>query len=340
MLISRPMSSLLSVSDLHVGFAVSGRGAPSGAQVRAVNGVTFELAAGESLGLVGESGSGKSTTGLAILRMVAAASGRIVFDGHEVTALSGRAMKPLRRHMQIIYQDPFGSLSPRMRVWQIIAEPLIIHGVGGSRAELRRRADALLDLVGLDPAMGDRYPHQFSGGQRQRIGIARGLALSPKLLICDEPVSALDVSIQAQIVNLFIDLKQRLGLAYLFIAHDLAVVRQVCDRVAVMYLGRIVEIADRETLYSQPLHPYTQALLAAVSVPDPDIEADRPVAEIYGEPPSAINPPSGCAFRLRCAHAMQICSAVEPQLQQAGVTQVACHLLTSGKSTGDSSRRG
>jgi oligopeptide transport system ATP-binding protein len=313
---------ILRVEDLKLHFPVQ-----AGFTVKAVDGVSFALRRGETLGLVGESGCGKSTTGLAVLRMLTPTSGRVVFEGTDITAFGQNRMRPIRQRMQMVYQDPFGSLNPRMRVRDIIAEPLEVHGVAGTRAELRERVAALMATVGLLPATADRYPHEFSGGQRQRIGIARAVALEPALIVCDEPVSALDVSVQAQVVNLFIDLRDRLGLSYVFIAHDLAVVRHISHRIAVMYLGRIVEMAGCDELYREPLHPYTVALLSAIPIPDPDLEAARPRQIITGEVPSALNPPAGCRFHTRCAHAMDVCKREDPVLLgQASGRMVACHL--------------
>jgi oligopeptide transport system ATP-binding protein len=313
---------ILRVEDLKLHFPVR-----AGATVKAVDGVSFQLRRGETLGLVGESGCGKSTTGLGVLRMLTPTAGRIVFEGVDITTFDQNRMRPIRRRMQMVYQDPFGSLNPRMRVRDIIAEPLQVHGATGGRAALRERVADLIAMVGLLPAMADRYPHEFSGGQRQRIGIARAVALEPSLIVCDEPVSALDVSIQAQVVNLFIDLRERLGLSYIFIAHDLAVVRHVSHRIAVMYLGRIVEIAGRDALYREPLHPYTMALLSAIPIPDPELEATRPRQIITGEVPSALNPPAGCRFHTRCPHVMDVCKREDPVLrEQPGGRAVACHL--------------
>jgi oligopeptide transport system ATP-binding protein len=321
---------ILRVTDLKVHFPLT-RGVFIQRQigsVKAVDGVSFDLARGETLGLVGESGCGKTTTGHAVLRMLAPSGGRIEFEGEDITRHDRARMRPIRRRMQMVYQDPYGSLNPRMKVRDIVGEPLVVHGLDGDPAKYRKRVAALLDMVGLLPDMADRYPHEFSGGQRQRIGIARALALDPHLLVCDEPVSALDVSIQAQVVNLFMDLQKRLSLTYLFIAHDLSVVRHISDRIAVMYLGRIVEIAGRDELYRDPKHPYTKALLAAVPIPDPVLEAARPQQVITGEVPSALNPPSGCRFHPRCPMAEPRCSASEPELRRsASGRSVACHLV-------------
>jgi oligopeptide transport system ATP-binding protein len=296
--------------------------------VKAVDGVSFTVEEGETLGLVGESGCGKSTTGLAVLRMLPVTSGRIVFEGEDITRLSAGEMRPFRRRMQMVYQDPFGSLNPRMTIGEIIGEPLEVHKLHGGRAERRERIIDLLQMVGLRADMIDRYPHQFSGGQRQRIGIARALAVEPRLLICDEPVSALDVSIQAQVVNLFQELQDKLGISSIFVAHDLAVVRHVSQRIVVMYLGTIVEIASRDDLYAAPKHPYTQALMAAIPVPNPAVEAERAHVIITGEVPSAQRPPPGCRFHPRCPHAMPICREQAPQLKREGQTSVACHLYS------------
>ena len=321
--------TVLEVRDLKVHFPVMA-GAVVRRQVgsvKAVDGVSFAVKRGETLGLVGESGCGKSTTGLAVLKMIDITAGQVVFEGEDITGHDRNRMRPIRRRMQMVYQDPFGSLNPRMKVSEIVGEPLEVHGLAGDRTAWRKRVADLLDMVGLLPDMADRYPHEFSGGQRQRIGIARALALEPSLIICDEPVSALDVSIQAQVVNLFQELQERLGLTYIFIAHDLAVVRHISHRIAVMYLGRIVEIASRGELYARPLHPYTQALLAAIPIPDPEIEASRPQQIITGEVPSAMRPPPGCRFHTRCPQAMETCKSVDPPLRTlADGRAVACHL--------------
>ncbi len=294
--------------------------------IKAVDDISFVIRRGETLGLVGESGCGKSTAGRSILQLHKPTSGQVLFDGVDLTALPEGQMRKIRRHLQMIFQDPLASLNPKMTVGQIVAEPLIIHGIV-PRSARAFRVGELLNLVGLRPSAVDRHAYEFSGGQRQRIGIARALAASPDLIVCDEPVSALDVSIQAQIVNLLEDLQATLGVAYLFIAHDLSVVRHISNRVAVMYLGRIVEIGDRDDLFETPLHPYTKALMSAVPIPDPVAERGRERVILKGDIPSPVNLPSGCRFRTRCPYVMEICHRVDPQLADQGHNHaVACHL--------------
>jgi oligopeptide transport system ATP-binding protein len=319
---------LLEVRDLVKHFPVGG-GVFKRAEgtVRAVDGVSFSLRRGETLGLVGESGCGKTTTGRCILQLERPTSGQIVFEGTDLATHSEQQLRELRRHMQVIFQDPYSSLNPRMTIGQILAEPLKVHRLVSGKAAREKRIQELLTQVGLLPQHAQRYPHQLSGGQRQRVGIARALAMEPSLIICDEPVSALDVSIQAQIINLLEELQSRLGLTYLFIAHDLSVVRHISDRVVVMYLGKVVEVADRRTLYEAPLHPYTRALLSAVPIPDPKLEATRERTVLRGEIPSPLTPPAGCVFHPRCPIAEARCSAEIPRLREIQPGHWgACHL--------------
>jgi len=338
--------SVLVIKDLSVRFAVgSGLVRRAKGYVHAVNSVSLTIGKGETLGLVGESGSGKTTVGRAIVRVNDPHEGSIVLDGYELVGLTASQMRPLRRKVQMVFQDPYSSLDPRQTVRQILTEPLRTHKLPLTNAQGEDRVAELLTLVGLDPAFASRYPHQFSGGQRQRVGIARALAVEPDLIVCDEPISALDVSIQAQVVNLLESLKQRLGIAYLFIAHDLAVVRHISDRVAVMYLGGIVEIASSEELYENPRHPYTRALLSAVPVPDSAVEKARRRTILKGDIPSPTNMPSGCAFHTRCPLREklgnpEICSSVRPELvvypTQKDQHLIACHFpdevqITAGK---------
>jgi oligopeptide/dipeptide ABC transporter ATP-binding protein len=297
-------------------------------QVHAVDGISFDIAEGETLGLVGESGCGKSTAGKTILKLIEPTAGEIRVNGERIDQLSRHEMRPYRRELQVVFQDPYSSLNPRLKIRDIIGEPLKNYGVAQGRA-LNDRVEMLAGKVGLRPEALERYPHEFSGGQRQRIGIARALALNPGLIICDEPVSALDVSVQAQVINLLGDLQKEFGLSYLFIAHDIAVVEHISHRIAVMYLGKIVEIADRAALFAQPQHPYTEALLSAVPVPDPDAAKKRII--LRGDVPSPINPPSGCRFHTRCPYAFDRCKTEEPQLQQVRPGHsAACHLRDNG----------
>ena len=308
---------ILEVRDLVKHFPVGGGffgGKP--AVVKAVDGVSFSIRRGETLGLVGESGCGKTTTGRCILQLEKPTSGQIIFEGQELTAFSEKELRKVRRRMQVIFQDPYSSLNPRMTVGQIIAEPLAVHAIVPERWARKARVTQLLSHAGLLPAMADRYPHELSGGQRQRVGVARALAMEPSLIICDEPVSALDVSIQAQIINLLEELQAEFGLTYLFVAHDLSVVRHISDRVAVMYLGKIAEITDRKSLYESPQHPYTKALLSAVPIPDPAVEAGRERVVLGGEVPSPLSPPPGCVFHPRCPIAVDECRRIVPELRE------------------------
>lgn len=318
--------TLLKVDDLYMYFPIY-RGVirrQVGA-VHAVDGVSFDVKRGETLGLVGESGCGKSTTGRTILQLYKPTAGNVYFEGSNLVELKSEEMRWMRRQMQMIFQDPYASLNPRMTVRNIVGEPLEVHNVANAK-EIQERVEHLLELVKLNPSFADRYPHEFSGGQRQRIGIARALALQPSFIICDEPISALDVSIQAQVVNLLEELQEQFNLTYLFIAHDLSMVRHISQRVAVMYLGVIVELAERDELYLRPLHPYTQALLSAVPIPDPVADAKRQRTILEGDVPSPINPPSGCRFRTRCPIAEGVCAETRPEFRELKPGHfVACH---------------
>jgi oligopeptide transport system ATP-binding protein len=285
--------------------------------VKAVDGISFDIVRGETLGLVGESGCGKSTTGRAMLQLYRPTAGKVFFEGQDLTTLKGETLRKMRRRMQMIFQDPYASLNPRMTVGDIIGEPLVVHSLVQGK-ERRDRVQELLRVVGLNPYFVNRYPHEFSGGQRQRIGVARALAVNPDFIVCDEPISALDVSIQAQIINMLEDLQQEFDLTYLFIAHDLSVVRHISDRIAVMYLGKIVELTDRKELYDNPLHPYTQALLSAVPIPDPVVEEKRRRVILEGDVPSPANPPPGCNFSTRCPVVMDICREQDPEFKDVG----------------------
>ncbi|MHB1418543.1 MAG: ABC transporter ATP-binding protein [Bacillota bacterium] len=316
---------LVQVENLQKNFVVKNGPFGTRANLRAVDGVSFNIYRGETLGLVGESGCGKTTVGRTIIRLYEPSAGEVIFAGQNVARLTSRQMIAIRRRMQMIFQDPFASLNPRMTVGDIVGEPLDIHGLAKGK-ERTQRIYALLDRVGLLPEHAGRFPHEFSGGQRQRIGIARALAVEPEFIICDEPISALDVSIQAQVVNMLQDLQKEMGLTYLFIAHDLSMVRYISNRVAVMYLGKIVEIASSDDLYTSPLHPYTQALLSSIPIPDPDVEKEKRRIILEGELPSPLSPPSGCRFRTRCRQAGEDCARETPVLREASKAhQVACH---------------
>ena len=301
--------------------------------VKAVDDVSFTVKRGETLGLVGESGCGKTTTGRSILQLYKPTAGQVIFDGQDLTSMNTKTMRGMRREMQVIFQDPYSSLNPRMTAGNIIGEPLIVHGLVANKTEYRDKVADLLTNVGLNPYMADRFPHEFSGGQRQRIGVARALSVSPKFIVADEPVSALDVSIQAQIINLLEDLQEQFNLTYLFIAHDLSVVRHISDRVGVMYLGHLVEMAERNEIYRNPSHPYTKALLSAVPIPDPVLDAQRERVLLSGEVPSPLNPPSGCVFHPRCPVANDTCSQILPDLREVETNHYSACILSTGYGT-------
>ena len=301
--------------------------------VKAVDDVSFTVKRGETLGLVGESGCGKTTTGRAILQLYKPTAGQVIFDGQDLTSMNTKTMRGMRREMQVIFQDPYSSLNPRMTAGNIIGEPLIVHGLVANKTEYRDKVADLLTNVGLNPYMADRFPHEFSGGQRQRIGVARALSVSPKCIVADEPVSALDVSIQAQIINLLEDLQEQFNLTYLFIAHDLSVVRHISDRVGVMYLGHLVEMTERNEIYRNPSHPYTKALLSAVPIPDPVLDAQRERVLLSGEVPSPLNPPSGCVFHPRCPVANDTCSQILPDLREVETNHYSACILSTGYGT-------
>lgn len=321
-------NTLLQVEDLKMHFPIyRGVFRRQVGAVHAVDGVSFNVIRGETLGLVGESGCGKSTTGRTILQLYKPTAGKINFDGTDLVSLKGEKLRQMRRKMQMIFQDPYASLNPRMTVFDTVGEPLMVHNVATGK-EIQDRVEHLLKVVGLNPSFASRYPHEFSGGQRQRIGIARALALQPSFIVCDEPISALDVSIQAQVVNLLEELQEQFNLTYLFIAHDLSMVRHISKRVAVMYLGVIMELADRDDLYLNPLHPYTQALLSAIPIPDPIADSKRKRTILEGDVPSPVNPPSGCRFRTRCPIAEKICAESRPDFREVTPGHfVACHLV-------------
>jgi len=324
---SNQREKLLEVKELRMWFPIL-RGVLQRhvADVKAVDGLNFDIYKGETLGLVGESGCGKSTTGRAILQLYQPTTGQVLFEGQDLVRINRGQLRHMRRRMQMIFQDPYASLNPRMTVGNIVGEPLEVHNIG-TRAERMERVRELLSVVGLNPYFINRYPHEFSGGQRQRIGVARALAVNPQFIVCDEPISALDVSIQAQIINLLEDLQEQFGLTYLFIAHDLSVVRHISDRIAVMYLGKIMELTTRDELYNNPMHPYSQALLSAVPIPDPVVEEKRQRIILEGDVPTPVNPPKGCNFSTRCPKVMDICRAEEPSFEEYGDGHhVACWL--------------
>jgi oligopeptide/dipeptide ABC transporter ATP-binding protein len=326
-----PGEPLVEVRNLSIHFPVGRTGFWGGQTkvVHAVDDVSFTIRKGETLGLVGESGSGKTTTGRAILRRIEPTAGSILFRGRDITAVRGEELRKLRRHMQLVFQDPYASLNPRMKVHEIVAEPLVVHGVVGSFDDARDQVLRLLELCGLPRDAADRYPHAFSGGQRQRVGIARALALEPELIVADEPVSALDVSIRAQVVNLLQDLQQELGLTYLFIAHDLSVVRHISHRIAIMYAGKLIELAHCDDVYEHPTHPYTEALLSAVPIPDPPTQRGRSRIVLSGEIPNPVSPPTGCRFNTRCPIAVERCFEVAPEFAEVGAGhRVACDVRT------------
>lgn len=317
---------ILKVTDLKVHFPVAGGAFSKKQVVKAVDGINFEIMPGETFGLVGESGCGKSTTGRAIVKIYTPTAGKVEFNGVDITKIKGKELSQFRKNVQMIFQDPYASLNPRMTVGEIIREPMDIHNIYSTKEERESRVRELLEIVGLKPDHIRRYPHEFSGGQRQRIGIARTLALNPQFIVCDEPISALDVSIQAQVINLLENIQKKMGISYLFIAHDLSMVKHISDRIGVMYLGNMVEIGEADEVYNSPLHPYTQALLSAVPIPDPKVARQKKRIVLEGELPSPIDPPSGCVFRTRCPNATERCAKEKPQAIKVGNRSVACFL--------------